>query len=79
MLLVFQALMGLMWDAVTYMYMYIYKILKPPFPVLKAGHPVCNFHCYSIFIWTYNLMSVCVCMWFSKPLRMPVGVCVYIQ
>ena len=56
------------------MYMYIYKILKPPFPVLKAGH-----HCYSIFIWTYNLMSVCVCMRFSKPLRMPVGVCVYIR
>ena len=31
-----------------------------------------NFHlyCYSIFIWTYILlflMSVCVCMWFSKP------------
>ena len=24
-------------------------------------------------------MSVCVCMWFSKPLRLPVGVCVYIR
>ena len=34
----------------------------------------------SIFIWTYRLlflMSVCVCMWFSKSLRLPVGVCGY--
>ena len=55
--------------------------LNPPFPVLKAGHPVCIlifiFYCYSIFIWNYNLMSVCVCMWFSKPFWLPVGVCIY--
>ena len=54
------------------------KILNPPFPVLKAGHPVCIlifiFYCYSIFIWTYNLLfSVCVFVCgFSKPSRVPV-------
>ena len=29
-----------------------------------AGHPVCIlifiYHCYFVFIWTYNLTSVCV-------------------
>ena len=34
---------------------------------------------FQVYVWTNNLMSVCVCMWFSKPLRLPVGVCVYIQ
>ena len=38
--------------------------------------PVCIlifiFYCYSIFIWTHNLISVCVCMWFSKLSRLPV-------
>ena len=50
--------------------------LNPPFPVLKAGHPVCIlifiFYCYNLLF----LMSACVCMWFSKPFRLPVGVCI---
>ena len=47
-----------------------------------CAHPVCIlifiFYCYSIFIiWTYNLMSVYVCMWFSKPSRLPVYIYIY--
>ena len=56
------------------------KDLKLTIPSSQGWASSVNFNCYStcIFIWTYNL-SVCVCMWISKPLRLPVGVCVYIR
>ncbi len=34
------------------------------------------FYCYSTFIWTYNVTSVYVCMYFSRPSRLPVCMCV---
>ena len=54
------------------------KDLKPTIPSSQGWASSVHFIVNSILIWTYNLlllMSVCVCMWFSKPSRLPV----YIQ
>ena len=48
------------------------KVLNPPFPVLKAGHPVCIlifiFYCYSIFITGYgSTLYIGIAMVFCIP------------
>ena len=51
-------------------------IFNPPFPIFKAGYINFNTCSYSIFVRTYNSMSVCACMFFSKLLQLDASVCI---